>query len=84
VLDLWHLDMNTDLGLLWVLDLEVLFGFWILDLHLDSKWFMDSEFKLDFKWDSGFIYGSRLYCGFSIWNWILISSLDFIWGLGLD
>ena len=66
MLDLWHRDLNIELGLLWGLDLKVLFRFWILDLHLDSKWVMDSESKLDLEWDSGF----------SLWTSIVLSNLD--------
>ena len=79
MLDLWHRDLNIELGLLWGLDLEVLFRFWILDLHLDSKWVMDSEFKLDLEWDSGF----RLWISIVQWNLDLEFYLDSNFGLTL-
>ena len=79
MLDLWHRDLNIELGLLWGLDLEVLFRFWILDLHLDSKWVMDSESKLDLKWDSGF----KLWISIVLWNLDLEFDLDSTFGLTL-
>jgi len=68
-----------ELGLLWGLDLKVLFGFWILSLPLDSKWVMDSESKLDLEWDSGF----RLWISIVLWILELELGLDFIFGLDL-
>ena len=79
VLDLWHRDLNIELGLLWGLDLEVLFRFWILDLHLDSKLVMGSECKLDLEWDSGF----RLKISIVLWNLDLEFYLDSTFGLTL-
>ena len=79
MLDLWHRDLNIELGLLWGLDLEVLFRYWILDLHLESKWVMDSKFKLDLQWDSGF----RLWISIVLWNLDLEFDLDSTFGLTL-